>query len=196
MMVRDFQCVIGEETKRQIMDKEGRLPDIITACVGGGSNAMGMFYPFLDDENVRLVGVEAAGRGIGKGPHSAPLADGEPGILHGAKSYLLQDRHGQVLPAHSIAPGLDYPGVGPEHSYLKERGRVRYLAVTDDEAISAFQELSRSEGIIPALESSHAVAYIMKHAAEMKKDTIAVICLSGRGDKDIHIVADELHIEL
>lgn len=196
LIVRDFQRVIGDETKKQIMEKEGRLPDLITACVGGGSNAMGIFYPFLEDESVKMVGVEAAGLGIGLGPHSAPLAAGSPGVLHGAKSYLMQDEHGQILPAHSIAPGLDYPGVGPEHSYLKETGRVKYTSITDDEALDAFKELSQTEGIIPALECAHAVAYVMKEASKMKKDSVVVINLSGRGDKDIHIAAEKMGIKL
>jgi tryptophan synthase beta chain len=196
LIVRDFQRIIGDETKKQIMQKQGRLPDLLTACVGGGSNAMGLFYPFLEDMTVKMVGVEAAGLGIGLGPHSAPLAAGSPGVLHGAKSFLMQDEHGQILPAHSIAPGLDYPGVGPEHSYLKETGRVQYTSVTDDEAFDAFIELSRTEGIIPALESSHAVAFVLKEASKMKKDSVIVICLSGRGDKDIHIAADKMGIKL
>ncbi len=196
LIVRDFQRIIGDETKKQIIEKEGRLPDLILACVGGGSNAMGIFYPFLQDASVKLTGVEATGIGIDKGPHSAPLAAGTPGVLHGAKSYLLQDKHGQVLPAHSIAPGLDYPGVGPEHSYLKDTGRVSYVSVTDDEAINAFQELSRAEGIIPALESAHAVAYLIKEAPNLERDSVAVVNLSGRGDKDIHIAAEKIGIKL
>jgi len=194
--VRDFQKVIGEETKRQIRKHEGRLPDLIVACVGGGSNAMGIFYPFIKDASVRMVGVEAAGAGINRGPHSASLCAGSPGVLHGAKSYLLQDSGGQVSTAHSVAPGLDYPGVGPEHSYLKDSGRVLYTAVTDDEALEAFTELSRLEGIIPALESAHALAYVMRHARELKKNAIVVVNLSGRGDKDTHIVADKMGITL
>ncbi len=196
MIVRDFQRIIGDETKKQLEVKEGKLPDIVIACVGGGSNAMGIFYPFIEDSDVKLIGVEAAGMGIGKGPHSAPLTDGSPGVLHGAKSYLMQDEHGQVLPAHSIAAGLDYPGVGPEHSYLKETGRVKYFTVTDDEALNAYQELSRLEGIIPALESSHAVAYLIREAKNLDKNSIAIICLSGRGDKDIHIAAEKIGITL
>ena len=192
LIVRDFQTVIGEETKQQIQMKEGRLPDHIVACVGGGSNAIGIFYPFLSDPAVQLIGVEAAGTGIGRGPHSAPLAAGAPGILHGSKSYVMQDAHGQILPAHSIAPGLDYPGVGPEHSYLKETGRVRYTSVTDDEALSAFLEMSRLEGIIPALESSHAIAHVIKEAPALPRGSIVVINVSGRGDKDIHIVAERM----
>ncbi|MEI6126965.1 MAG: tryptophan synthase subunit beta [Pseudomonadota bacterium] len=196
MMVRDFQRIIGDETKMQIKKKEGRLPDLITACVGGGSNAIGIFYPFLNDLSVRMVGVEAAGMGLGRGPHSAALCAGSAGVLHGAKSYLLQDNHGQVSTAHSIAPGLDYPGVGPEHSFLKDSGRVEYTSVTDEEALNAFKELSQTEGIIPALESSHAVAYIIREAPKMKKSSIVVINLSGRGDKDIHIVAEKMGIAL
>ena len=196
VMVRDFQKVIGEETKRQIRKHEGRLPDLIVACVGGGSNAMGIFYPFIKDASVRMVGVEAAGAGINRGPHSASLCAGSPGVLHGAKSYLLQDSGGQVSTAHSVAPGLDYPGVGPEHSYLKDSGRVLYTAVTDDEALEAFTELSRLEGIIPALESAHALAYVMRHARTLKKNAVVVVNLSGRGDKDTHIVADKMGITL
>ena len=196
MMVRDFQRIIGDETKKQIIEKEAKLPDAVIACVGGGSNAMGIFYPFIEDKDVSLIGVEAEGLGLNKGPHSAPLAAGSPGVLHGAKSYLMQDEHGQVLPAHSIAPGLDYPGVGPEHSYLKETGRVKYYTVTDDEALNAYQELSRLEGIIPALESSHAIAYLVREAKNFDKNKIVVICLSGRGDKDIHIAAEKIGITI
>jgi tryptophan synthase beta chain len=195
-MVRDFQKVIGEEARRQILEKAGRLPDLLVACVGGGSNAMGLFYPFIEDASVQMVGVEAAGTGLGLGPHSASLVAGKPGILHGTKSYLLQDEHGQISPAHSVAPGLDYPGVGPEHSYLKDSGRVTYVAVSDQEALDAFQELTHTEGIIPALESAHAVAYVMKTARQMKKDSIIIINVSGRGDKDIHIVAQRMGIKL
>ena len=192
MLVRDFQRIIGDETRRQIIEKEGRLPDYISACVGGGSNAMGIFYPFLDDAQVSLVGVEAAGHGIGKGPHSAPLADGRPGVLHGTKSYLVQDAAGQILPAHSIAPGLDYPGVGPEHSYLRDIGRVTYETATDEEALAAYLELTRMEGIIPALESSHALAWVLRSAPQLPAQSVVVINLSGRGDKDTGIVAREL----
>lgn len=192
LIVRDFQRVIGDEARAQILEKEGRLPDLITACVGGGSNAMGLFYPFIQDTDVAMVGIEASGHGIGKGPHSASLCAGRPGVLHGAKSYLLQDGQGQIATAHSIAPGLDYPGVGPEHSWLKDSGRARYESVTDDEALAAFHELCRTEGIIPALESSHAVAYVMRAASGLKKDSIVIINLSGRGDKDIHIVAEKM----
>lgn len=189
VMVRDFQRVIGEELRRQILEQEGRLPDVIVACVGGGSNAMGIFYPFLDDEGVKLVGVEAAGEGLETGRHAATLNCGRPGILHGAKSYVLQDEDGQIQLAHSISAGLDYPGVGPEHSYLKETGRVTYTAVTDREALEAFLLLARTEGIIPALESAHAVAQAVRLAKEMPKDAVVVINLSGRGDKDVQSVA-------
>lgn len=193
-MVRDFQKVIGEETKEQILVQEGRLPDLIVACVGGGSNAMGIFYPFLSEE-VRLVGVEAAGLGLESGRHAATLGRGRPGILHGAKSYVLQDEKGQILEAHSISAGLDYPGVGPEHAYLKETGRVEYTAVTDREALQAFQILARTEGILPALESAHAVAKGVELARQMRPDEIVVINLSGRGDKDVHTVARVLGVE-
>jgi tryptophan synthase beta chain len=196
LMVRDFQKIIGEEARRQILEKAGRLPDLLVACVGGGSNAMGLFYPFIGDASVQMVGVEAAGTGLGLGPHSASLVAGKPGVLHGTKSYLLQDEHGQILPAHSVAPGLDYPGVGPEHSYLKDSGRATYVAITDQEALDAFQELTHTEGIIPALESAHAVAYVMKTARHMKNGSIIIINVSGRGDKDIHIVAERMRIKL
>ncbi len=189
MMVRDFQTVIGKETKRQILELEGRLPDCLFACVGGGSNSMGIFYPFFHDKKVKFIGVEAAGRGLSSGKHAATLERGEVGVLHGSKSYLLQDKFGQVKIAHSISAGLDYPGVGPEHSYFKSIGRARYVSVTDKEALDAFQLLSEVEGIIPALESSHAVAYLTKAAKKMKKSDIAVVCLSGRGDKDVDMVA-------
>ncbi len=196
LMVRDFQKIIGEEARRQILEKAGRLPDLLVACVGGGSNAMGLFYPFIGDASVQMVGVEAAGTGLGLGPHSASLVAGKPGVLHGTKSYLLQDEHGQILPAHSVAPGLDYPGVGPEHSYLKDSGRATYVAITDQEALDAFQELTHTEGIIPALESAHAVAYVMKTARHMKNGSIIIINVSGRGDKDIQIVAERMGIKL
>ncbi|CEO90438.1 tryptophan synthase subunit beta [Syntrophaceticus schinkii] len=191
MIVRDFQAVIGRETREQILKAEGRLPRCLVACVGGGSNAMGLFYPFLDDA-VELLGVEAAGRGLETGEHSATLNAGRTGVLHGALSYLLQDEHGQVLTAHSIAAGLDYPGVGPEHSYLKETGRAKYTTVTDREALDAFQLLSRLEGIIPALESAHAVAAVVKMASAMGKEDVIVINLSGRGDKDVPAVSQVL----
>jgi tryptophan synthase beta chain len=187
-MVRDFQSIIGKETREQVMEKEGRLPDTIVACVGGGSNAIGIFYPFLHD-NVELIGVEAGGKGIETGEHSATLCSGEPGVLHGALSYLLQDADGQVLPTHSISAGLDYPGVGPEHSMLKDTNRVQYAAMNDPDVLEAFMLLSRTEGIIPALESAHAVAYVMKNADRFDKDDIVVINLSGRGDKDVAEVA-------
>lgn len=191
-MVRDFQSVIGNETKAQILEKEQKLPDAIVACVGGGSNAMGMFYPFVDDENVKLYGVEAAGSGVETDRHAATLTKGSVGILHGSMMYLLQNDHGQIQEAHSISAGLDYPGVGPEHSFLKDMERVEYTAVTDDEALDAFQLLSRTEGIIPALESSHAVAQAVKLAKEMSPNETLVICLSGRGDKDVESVKDAL----
>lgn len=191
LMVRDFQRVIGDEAKKQIMEKEGRLPDSLMACVGGGSNAMGLFYPFLEDP-VELVGVEAAGYGIASGKHAAPLCAGSPGVLHGAKSYLLQDEWGQVKEAHSISAGLDYPGVGPEHSYLKDTGRARYVNIDDREAMDAFQTLSCKEGIIPALESSHAVAQAIREAPERPEEHIIVVNLSGRGDKDLDIAINYL----
>jgi tryptophan synthase beta chain len=188
-MVRDFQSVIGEETKVQIRRAEGRLPDVITACVGGGSNAMGIFFPFLDDAGVRLVGVEAAGYGIETGKHAASLNGGAPGVLHGNRTYLLQTADGQILDAHSISAGLDYPGIGPEHAWLFDQKRVDYVAITDDEALSAFGLLTRLEGIIPALESAHALAYVEKLAPTLPKDQLIVVNLSGRGDKDVNTVA-------
>ncbi len=187
-MVRDFQSVIGTETKQQFFEKENRLPDAIVACVGGGSNAMGMFYPFVEDEEVELYGVEAAGSGVNTDKHAATLTKGSVGILHGSMMYLLQDDHGQIQEAHSISAGLDYPGVGPEHSYLKEIERVQYHSITDEEALAAFKLLSQTEGIIPALESSHAVAYAVKLAETKSKEESIVICLSGRGDKDVETV--------
>jgi len=190
MMVRDFQSVIGRETKRQIMEVEGRLPDLLVACVGGGSNAMGLFYPFIEDESVKKLGVEAAGLGIDTEHHSATISVGSVGVLHGSKTYLLQDENGQVKGAHSIAAGLDYPGVGPEHSYFNDMGAVDYTAVTDKEALEGFSFMSKTEGIIPALETSHAIAQVIKTAPKMSKDEIIIICLSGRGDKDIHSVTD------
>lgn len=189
MMVREFQSIIGRETRQQIKKAEGRLPDIIVACVGGGSNALGIFYPFRMDE-VRLIGVEAAGLGLDTGKHSATLSAGSPGILHGALSYLLQTPEGQIMEAHSIAPGLDYPGVGPEHSFLMERGGAEYVSVTDKEAIQGFKLLSETEGIIPALESAHAVAYAAKIAPKMSSEHVIIINLSGRGDKDVASVAE------
>jgi tryptophan synthase beta chain len=187
-MVRDFQSVIGREAREQVMEKEGRLPDAIIACVGGGSNAIGIFYPFLSDD-VDLIGVEAAGKGIETGEHSASLCAGEAGVLHGALSYLLQDRYGQVLPTHSIAAGLDYPSVGPEHAMLKDSRRVEYDSVLDPDVLEAFVFLSRTEGIIPALESAHAVAYVMKNTGRFDRNDVVVINLSGRGDKDVAEVA-------
>jgi tryptophan synthase beta chain len=194
MMVRDFQSVIGNEVRKQHQKAEGRLPDYLVACVGGGSNALGLFYPFLKNHKVKMIGVEAAGYGIESGKHSAALCAGSPGILHGNKTYLLQDEHGQITPAHSISAGLDYPGVGPEHSWLKETLRAEYVSITDDEALEGFSVLTREEGIMPALESSHAIAYILKLAPSLAKDKSIVVCLSGRGDKDIHTVADAMGI--
>lgn len=184
-MVRDFQAVIGREARAQMLESAGRLPTTVVACVGGGSNAMGIFHPFVADQAVELVGVEAAGRGLETGEHSASLARGIPGVLHGALSYLLQDEGGQVHPAHSISAGLDYPGVGPEHSYLKDTGRATYVAVTDDEAVSAFGLLSRLEGIIPALETSHAVAWVVREKERWNRNDAVLVCISGRGDKDL-----------
>jgi tryptophan synthase beta chain len=187
-IVRDFQSVIGEETRKQILDQTGALPDAVIACIGGGSNSMGMFYPFIKDETVKLYGVEAGGSGIETGKHAATLTDGKLGVLHGTMTYLLQDDHGQIQEAHSVSAGLDYPGVGPEHSHLKEIGRVHYTSITDEEALAGFKLLAQTEGIIPALESSHAIAYAQKLAKEMNKDETIVICLSGRGDKDVETV--------
>ena len=191
MMVRDFQSVIGREVRRQMQEIERALPDLLIACVGGGSNALGLFFTFLQ-ENIRMIGVEAGGLGLASGQHGAPLNAGSPGVLHGSYSYLLQDQDGQVIAAHSISAGLDYPGVGPEHSWLKEQGRVEYVSVTDEEALEAFQLLARKEGIMPALESSHAVAYAMKIAPKLPREQRIIICLSGRGDKDVQVVADAL----
>jgi len=190
MMVRDFQSVIGKETRRQIIKKEGRLPDLLIACVGGGSNAMGLFYPFKDDPSVAMIGVEAAGKGIKTGQHAASIGAGRVGVLHGNKTYLLQDEHGQVRDAFSIAAGLDYPGVGPEHAFFYEQDRASYVTVDDNEAVQAFIALSQYEGIIPALESAHAVAYAMQLAPQLDKEKIIVINLSGRGDKDAGIIAE------
>ncbi|NMJ41056.1 tryptophan synthase subunit beta [Roseomonas sp. JC162] len=195
-MVRDFQCVIGDETKQQMLATEGRLPDALVCAVGGGSSAMGLFHPFLDDEGVAMYGVEAAGRGVDTEEHAASITRGRPGVLHGNRTYLLQDDHGQILEAHSISAGLDYPGIGPEHSWLHETGRVNYVTATDDEALEAFQLCSRLEGIIPALESAHGLAYVMKLAPTMKQDDIVVLNLSGRGDKDIFTVAHHLGVKL
>lgn len=194
-MVREFQKIIGEETRSQILEQVGRLPDEVIACVGGGSNAIGMFYPFLQDEHVALRGVEAAGHGLDSDKHAATLTLGRPGVIHGAMTYLLQDQYGQVQEAHSISAGLDYPGVGPEHAYLKETGRVQYTSVTDREALEAVQLLCRTEGIIPALESAHAVAEAIKRAPQMGADQVLVICLSGRGDKDVATIQAALDDE-
>ena len=188
-LVRDFQSVIGQETRSQCLQQAGRLPDVLVACVGGGSNAMGLFHPFVDDVDVRMVGVEAGGLGLASGRHAAPLNDGVVGVLHGNRTYLMEDDDGQIIETHSISAGLDYPGVGPELSYLKDIGRAEYDAVTDDEALAWFRLLIRTEGIIPALESSHAIAWVAQHAAELAEDQIVVVNLSGRGDKDVHTVA-------
>jgi tryptophan synthase beta chain len=184
-MVRDFQSVIGSEARAQCLDATGRLPDLLVACVGGGSNAMGLFYPMLDDSSVKMTGVEAAGLGLESGQHAASLVCGEVGVLHGSKTYLLQDKDGQILSTHSVSAGLDYPGVGPEHSYLKDTDRVQYTAITDQEALQAFDLLCRLEGIIPALESSHAIAQAMKDAEQLPADSLIIVNLSGRGDKDL-----------
>jgi tryptophan synthase beta chain len=192
MMVRDFQSVIGRETREQILASHGRLPDYIVACVGGGSNSIGIFFPFIDDEDVKLIGVEAEGQGITSGKHAASLVAGSPGVLHGAHSYLLQDENGQISETHSIAPGLDYPGVSPEHSYYKETGRVTYVTANDREALEAFKLLTTTEGIIPALESAHAIAHVSKLAPELSRDALIVVNLSGRGDKDLGIVNEAL----
>ncbi len=188
-MVRDFQAVIGRESRNQIQARTGRLPDTLVACVGGGSNAIGLFYPFLDDQHVAMYGVEAAGEGLDTGRHAAPLCAGRPGVLHGNRTYLMEDRDGQIVETHSISAGLDYPGVGPEHAWLKDRGRVTYVAVSDDEALSAFHALTHTEGIMPALESSHALAYAATMASQMDREQIILVNLSGRGDKDMHTVA-------
>ncbi len=193
-MVRDFQSVIGKEARQQILDRLGRLPDYIVACVGGGSNAIGIFYPFLDDKDVRLVGVEAAGRGLSTGQHAAPLVAGRVGVLHGAKSYVLQDSAGQIRETHSISAGLDYPGVGPEHSYLKDSGRATYIAVSDEEALSGFKLLCRTEGITPALEPAHAIFHAAGLAGSLSQEKVIMVNLSGRGDKDMDIVTEALGV--
>ena len=195
-MVRDFQSVIGREARRQILKKEGRLPDFLVACVGGGSNAMGLFYPFRQDGGTAMIGVEAGGKGIPTGLHAASISAGAVGVLHGNKTYLLQDEHGQVRDAHSISAGLDYPGVGPEHSFFHAAGRARYLSVTDAEALAAFRLLTTCEGIMPAMESAHALAYTLKLAPALGRDKIIVVCLSGLGDKDMGIVAAQKEVEL
>jgi tryptophan synthase beta chain len=196
MIVRDFQSVIGREIREQILRIEGRLPDAIVACVGGGSNSIGAFYPFIDDSQVGLFGVEAGGLGLATGKHAATLCAGEEGVFHGMLTYVLQDRDGQIQPTHSISAGLDYPGVGPEHSYLKATGRAKYSSVTDEQALEAFMELSKTEGIIPALESAHAVHYGVTLASRMSPDQILVINLSGRGDKDVNVVAEKLGVKI
>ncbi len=196
MMVRDFQTVIGLEAREQMPQIAGRQPDAVLACVGGGSNAMGIFYPYIADEGVRLIGVEAAGHGLESGKHAATLCAGKPGVLHGNRTYLLQDENGQIVETHSVSAGLDYPGVGPEHAWLKDSGRAEYVAVTDEEAIGAFHDLCRLEGIIPALESAHGLAQLMKVAPTMGKDQSIVLCLSGRGDKDVESVGKHLGMNL
>jgi tryptophan synthase beta chain len=195
-MVRDFQAIIGREARQQIQEQANCLPDALIACVGGGSNAIGLFYSFLNDTDVAMYGVEAAGEGLATGHHAAPLCAGQPGVLHGNRTYLMEDANGQIIPTHSISAGLDYPGVGPEHAWLKDNGRVQYVAVTDDEAMQAFHALTRIEGIIPALESSHALAYAMKLAPSMRPDQTLIVNLSGRGDKDINTIARLEGIEL
>lgn len=195
-MVRDFQAVIGREARQQCLDSEGRLPDALVACVGGGSNAIGLFYPFIQDQEVKMYGVEAGGDGIATGRHAAPLNAGSPGVLHGNRTYLMEDNNGQIIETHSISAGLDYPGVGPEHAWLKDTGRASYVAINDDEALAAFHTLTRIEGIMPALESSHALAYAEKLAPQMGKDEIIIVNLSGRGDKDIQTVAAREGISL
>jgi tryptophan synthase beta chain len=192
MMVRDFQSIIGEETRAQMRELEGRLPNSLIACIGGGSNAMGLFHPFLDDRDVEIYGVEAAGHGLASGLHAASIAGGRPGVLHGNRTYLLMNEDGQINEAHSISAGLDYPGIGPEHSWLNDIGRVKYLSATDDEAVAAFQLCSQLEGIIPALEPAHALARVMDLAPAKPKDHLMVVNLSGRGDKDLASVSDYL----
>ncbi|HUF19825.1 MAG TPA: tryptophan synthase subunit beta [Burkholderiales bacterium] len=196
MMVRDFNSVVGRELREQMPEEIGRQPDAIIACVGGGSNAIGAFYPYIEDKAVRLIGVEAGGLGLASGQHAAPLCAGKPGVLHGNRTYLMQDDNGQIIETHSISAGLDYPGVGPEHAWLKDSGRAEYVSVTDDEALNAFHVLTRCEGIMPALESAHAVAHAMKIAAKMSNDEVLLVNLSGRGDKDMHTVAQASGIEL
>ncbi|HZU89566.1 MAG TPA: tryptophan synthase subunit beta [Stellaceae bacterium] len=196
MMVRDFQSVIGREARVQLERAEGRLPDTLVACIGGGSNAMGLFHPFLDEPNVRMIGVEAGGHGIATGLHAASLSGGEPGVLHGNRTYLLQDADGQIRDAHSISAGLDYPGIGPEHAWLRDLGRVEYVAITDDEALAAFRLLTRLEGIIPALEPAHALAHVAKIAPDLQHDHLIVMNLCGRGDKDVFAVAEHLGVAL
>jgi tryptophan synthase beta chain len=196
MIVRDFQKIVGEETKRQILEKTGRLPDVLVACVNGGSNAIGLFYPFIKDKKVKMVGVEAAGDGTNTPRHAATMGKGKPGILHGSMSYVLQDPDGQIAETHSISAGLDYPGVGPEHAWLRDTGRASYVSVTDKQALEAFQTLARQEGILPALESSHAVYHACQMAPKMSKKAILVVNLSGRGDKDVNTVLERLGASL
>jgi len=188
-MVRDFQAIIGRETKQQSLTQEGKLPDVLIACVGGGSNAIGLFYEFLGDDSVKMVGVEPGGLGLETGKHAAPLCKGSPGVLHGNRTYLMQDENGQILGTHSISAGLDYPGVGPEHAWLKDIKRVEYVSIDDEEALQGFRDLTKYEGIIPALESSHAIAYATKLAPTLSKDQVIVVNLSGRGDKDMNTIA-------
>lgn len=195
-IVRDFQAVISKEIKEQMLEKEGRLPDVVLACVGGGSNAIGTFYNFIEDKDVRLIGCEAAGRGVNTAETAATIATGRLGIFHGMKSYFCQDEYGQIAPVYSISAGLDYPGVGPEHAYLKDIGRAQYVPVTDEEAVQAFEYIAREEGIIAAIESSHAVAHVMKLAPTMRKDQIIICCLSGRGDKDVAAIARYRGVDL
>ena len=195
-MVRDFQAIIGREAKQQCLEQAGKLPDALVACVGGGSNAIGLFYPFIDDETVKMIGVEAAGDGIETGRHSAPLSAGRPGVLHGNRTYLMADDDGEIIETHSISAGLDYPGVGPEHAWLKDTGRAQYVSITDIEALAGFHALTKMEGIIPALESSHAMAYVTKLAPTMAKDQIIIVNLSGRGDKDMHTIAQREGIKV
>jgi tryptophan synthase beta chain len=195
-MVRDFQSIIGKETKEQILDQEGRLPDQLIACIGGGSNAMGLFYPFLDDINVKITGIEAGGMGLQGDKHCASLTAGRPGVLHGNRTYLLQDDEGQIIEGHSISAGLDYPGIGPEHAWLKESGRVKYVAITDNEAVEAFKICTKTEGIIPALEPSHAIAHLINIAPNLSKNDLVVMNLCGRGDKDIFTIAEHLNMEI
>ncbi|MDE6687030.1 MAG: pyridoxal-phosphate dependent enzyme, partial [Lachnospiraceae bacterium] len=196
MIVRDFQSVISKEARAQILEAEGKLPDVVMACVGGGSNSMGMFYEFIKDESVKLIGCEAAGKGIDSNETAATIAVGREGIFHGMKSYFCQDEYGQIAPGYSISAGLDYPGIGPEHAYLHDTGRAEYVPVTDDEAVDAFEYIARTEGIIAAIESSHAVAHMMKIAPKMRKDQIIICCLSGRGDKDVAAIARYRGIQL
>ena len=196
MMVRDFNSVVGRELRTQMPEEIGRQPDAILACVGGGSNAIGVFYPYIEDKNVRLIGVEAGGLGLASGKHAATLCAGKPGVLHGNRTYLIQDENGQIIETHSISAGLDYPGVGPEHAWLKDSGRAEYVAITDDEALNAFHMLTRMEGIMPALESAHAVAYAMKLAPSLSPDKVLLVNLSGRGDKDMNTVAEKSGLKL